>query len=84
MIWRTLLRMLPGLGMMAFIVVLFIGKVDWLTPGPFGARFALVAGTVAAGGLVYFASLWLFGVHEMRQAWTMAIDRLARRFRKVD
>jgi putative peptidoglycan lipid II flippase len=81
-IWRTLLRMLPGLGMMAFIVILFINQVDWLTPGPFGARFVLLGSAVAAGGLVYVASLWLLGVNEMRQAWTMLADRFARSSRK--
>jgi putative peptidoglycan lipid II flippase len=81
-IWRTLLRMLPGLGMMSFIVVLFIDQVDWLTPGPFGARFVLLGCAVAAGVLVYVASLWVFGVNEMRQAWAMVADRFARPFRQ--
>ena len=81
-IWRTLLRMLPGLAMMAFIVILLIGQVDWLTPGPFGARSVLLGSAVAAGGLVYVASLWVFGVTEMRQAWALVADRFARSFRR--
>jgi putative peptidoglycan lipid II flippase len=81
-IWRTLLCMLPGLGMMAFIVVLFIDQVDWLTPGPFAVRFVLLGSAVAAGGLIYVASLWLLGVNEMRQAWTMFTDKFTRSFRK--
>jgi putative peptidoglycan lipid II flippase len=81
-IWRTLLRMLPGLCLMALLVVLFIRQTDWLTPGPFGVRFALLGSAVAAGGLVYVASLWLCGVDEMRQAWTLLADRVARALRR--
>ncbi len=82
LIWRTLLRMLPGLGLMAFAVVLLLGQVDWLTPGSFAVRLMLLGTTVAAGGLIYVASLWLLGVKEMRQAWTLIANRFSLPFRQ--
>jgi putative peptidoglycan lipid II flippase len=81
-IWRTLLRMLPGLGLMTFVVVLLVGQVDWLTPGSFTVRLMLLGTAVVAGGLIYVASLWLLGVKEMRQAWTMIANRFSLPFRQ--
>jgi putative peptidoglycan lipid II flippase len=82
LIWRTFVCMLPGLSAMAFIVILIINQVDWLTPGSFGVRFVLLGVAVVAGGLVYFASLWLFGINEMRQAWAIVLNRFSRPLRK--
>jgi putative peptidoglycan lipid II flippase len=83
-VWRTLLGMLPGLGMMSFVVMLFINQVDWLTPGPFGERFVLLGVAVGAGGLVYVTSLWIFGNNEMRQAWAILSNKFSRSLRKFD
>jgi putative peptidoglycan lipid II flippase len=82
LIWRTFVCMLPGLTAMGFIVILIINQVDWLTPGSFGVRFVLLGVAVVAGGLVYFASLWLFGINEMRQAWAIVLNRFSRPLRK--
>ncbi len=82
LIWRTLLRMLPGLGLMTFVVVQLIGQVDWLIPGSFAMRLMLLGATVVVGGLIYVVSLWLFGVKEMRQAWTMIANRFLLPFRQ--
>jgi hypothetical protein len=74
--------MLPGLGLMTFVVVLLVGQVDWLTPGSFTVRLMLLGTAVVAGGLIYVASLWLLGVKEMRQAWTMIANRFSLPFRQ--
>lgn len=84
LIWRTLLRMLPGLGLMTLVVILLIGQVDWLTPGPFTQRFLLLGTAVVAGSLVYAACLWLFGIKEMRQAWGIVANRFSLPFGRTD
>jgi putative peptidoglycan lipid II flippase len=84
LIWRTLLRMLPGLGLMTLVVVLLIGQVDWLTPGSFMMRFLLLGTAVVAGSLVYVACLWMFGVKEMRQAWGIVANRFSLPFGRTD
>lgn len=77
LIWHTLLRMLPGLGLMALVVAILIGQVDWLTPGPFGVRVALLGTAIVAGGLIYAASLWVLGVKEMHQIWSIVANRFS-------
>ena len=76
-IFRTVVRMVPGLCLMTVVVTLLLAQVDWLTPGPFVMRFALLGSAVLCGCLVYAASLWLFGVKEMQQAWAMLAKRLS-------
>ncbi len=73
---RIVVRMLPGLSLMTVVVALILGQVDWLTPGSFVMRFALLASAVFCGCLVYAVSLWLFGVKEMQQAWAMLAKKL--------
>ena len=68
--------MIPGLCFMAIVVVLILGQVNWLLPGPFGIRFVLLGSAVLCGCLVYVASLWIFGVKEIQQVWTMFTTRL--------
>jgi putative peptidoglycan lipid II flippase len=77
-IFRISLRMIPGLCLMAVVVIFLIGQVDWMTPGPFGTRFVLLASAVFGGGLVYAASLWMFGVKEVQQAWSLLAKRVSR------
>lgn len=72
-------RLLPGLLGLLLAVRLILNHVDWLSPGAFPERAALLAAAVAGGGLVYLFGAWLCGVKEMRQAWTLLVDRLARR-----
>jgi hypothetical protein len=62
---------------MAIVVVLLLGQVNWLLPGSFGLRFALLGSAVLCGCLVYVASLWLFGVREIQQVWAMFTRRLS-------
>ncbi len=74
---RTGLRMIPGLCLMTVVVVLILGQADWLIPGQFWSRFALLGSAVFCGSMVYLVSLWLFGVREMQQAWAMLANRLS-------
>ncbi len=76
---RTALRMIPGLLVMAAVVSMIIGQVDWMTRGPFGPRFLSLGAAVLSGTLVYLFSLWIFGVKEIQQAWSLLTDRLSRR-----
>ncbi len=73
---RVITRMIPGLTFMGLTVTLMLGQVDWLIPGRFWPRFALLGSAVLFGGMVYVVSLWLLGVKEIQQAWTI----LTRRF----
>jgi hypothetical protein len=68
--------MIPGLCFMAIVVALILAQVDWLLPGPFWLRFALLGSAVLCGCLVYVVSLWLFGVREIQQVWTMFTTKL--------
>lgn len=76
---RTTLRMIPGLCFMAIVVVMILGQVNWLLPGSFGMRFVLLGSAVLCGSLVYVASLWIFGVKEIQQVWTMFVNRTFRK-----
>lgn len=73
---RVITRMIPGLTFMGLTVTLMLGQVDWLIPGRFWPRFALLGSAVLFGGIIYVVSLWLLGVKEIQQAWTI----LTRRF----
>ena len=79
---HTVLRSLPGLCCMSLLVALILGQADWLAAGPFWPRFALLGAAVTSGCLVYAVGLWLFGVREMQQAWSMLTERLASRARR--
>ena len=74
---RVVVRMIPGLSLMAVVVALILAQVDWLIPGAFGLRFALLGFAVLSGGLVYVISLWLFGVKEIQQAWAILAKKLS-------
>lgn len=74
---RVVVRMIPGLFLMAVVVALILDQVDWLIPGAFGLRFALLGFAVLSGGLVYVISLWLFGVKEIQQAWAILAKKLS-------
>jgi putative peptidoglycan lipid II flippase len=76
---HTALRMIPGLLVMAAVVSMIIGQVDWMTRGPFGTRFLSLGAAVLSGTLVYLFSLWIFGVKEIQQAWSLLTDRFSRR-----
>ena len=78
-IFRPVVRMIPGLCLMAIVVALMLGQVDWMTRGPFGSRFVLLGSAVFCGCLVYVVSLWLFGVKEIQQAWAIFAKKLSGR-----
>jgi putative peptidoglycan lipid II flippase len=78
-VFRTALRMIPGLFIMAAVVSMILGQVDWMSQGPFGSRFASLGVAVLSGCLVYVISLWIFGVKEIQQAWSILADRFSRR-----
>ncbi len=75
----VLLRMIPGLLVMVVVVRLFLSRADWLVPGEFLPRLILLAAAVVCGGVVYLVSLWLCGVKEMRQAWSLFAAKLSSR-----
>lgn len=77
-IWQTLLRLIPGLVLMTVVVNLLLSQVNWMVTGSFWGRLVLLGCAVTSGGLVYLASLWFFGVKEMRQAWAMFAGRFKR------
>lgn len=79
LIARTTARMIPGLSLMALVVTLILARVDWLIPGSFAPRFAMLAAAVLSGSLVYGAALWLCGVKEMRQLWKLFAGRFSAR-----
>ena len=80
--FKTVLRALPGLFCMTVVAALLLGRADWLTTGAFWPRFALLGAAVTSGRLVYAVGLWLFGVREMQQAWSLLADRLSLRARR--
>ena len=73
---QTGVRLLPGLLAMTLLVLWLLSLVDWLVPGIFLLRFALLIAAVTAGGLIYVLVGWWLGVTEIRQAWEL----LGRRF----
>ena len=75
-IFITTLRTIPGLCSMAIVVSLILGQADWLTTGPFMMRLVVLCAAVLSGSLVYVIGLWLFGVSEIKQVWSMIIGRL--------
>lgn len=74
---RIALRMIPGLCVMTLVVALILGQVNWLVPGHFWSRFAVLGSAVLCGCLIYAVSLWIFGVKEMQQAWTMLAGKFS-------
>ena len=74
----VVIRMVPGLSLMAIVVTLILGQADWLTQGAFASRFVLLSSAVICGGLVYVASLYLFGVKEIQQVRTMVLSKLSK------
>ena len=84
-IFKVVVRMIPALLAMAIVVNLLLTRVEWLLPGEFLPRLAVLVAAVACGGLVYLIGLWLSGVKEMRQAWDFVTEKIAsRRSRKAD
>lgn len=79
MILPVLMRMVPGLGLMAVVVSLVIGQVDWLSAGSFWLRFGFLGSAVILGMLAYALGLWLFKVQEMQKAWEMIISKFTKK-----
>ena len=63
--------------LMTVVVTLLLGQVDWLIPGSFVTRFALLGSAVFCGFLTYAFCLWLFGVKEMQQAWALLSQKFS-------
>lgn len=80
-VFYTILRMLPALLLMASVVFVILARVDWLVPGAFAYRAALLAACVICGALVYVVTLWLSGVNEIKKAWQLILGRFSRSFR---
>ncbi len=76
-IFFPVVRMIPGLCLMAVTVALILGQVDWLVSGPFWLRFALLGFAVLSGCLVYVVGLWMFGVKEIQQVWALFAKKLS-------
>lgn len=76
-IFRTALRMIPALVLMTLVVSLLLGQVDWMIAGSFWARLGLLGFSILCGCLVYAGALWLCGVKEMQQAWTIFAKKLS-------
>jgi putative peptidoglycan lipid II flippase len=76
----TATRMVPGLCLMAIVVLYLLAPVDWLIAGEFLPRFIRLFGAVMLGGLVYCAGLWVMRVQEVKQLWTICADRFTSRF----
>jgi len=81
-IFLTTLRMIPGLVLMAIVVSMLLGQVDWLIAGSFWIRFGLLAVSVICGGLIYAAALWLCGVKEIQKVWNLFARKLTLASRK--
>jgi putative peptidoglycan lipid II flippase len=75
-IFRTALRMIPGLVLMSLLVSFLLGQVDWMVAGSFWSRLGLLGFSVLCGCLVYAGTLWLCGVKEMQQAWALFARKL--------
>ena len=76
-IFLTTFRMLPGLVLMAVVVSMLLGQVNWLIAGSFWARLGLLGATVFCGALVYAVSLRVCGVREISQAWDLFAKKLS-------
>ena len=75
----NLLRLLPGLGLMAIVVHAILGSVDWLAAGAFWPRFGILSAAVLAGALVYALGCWVFGVDEIRRCGGFLAGKILRR-----
>ena len=75
-VFKTALRMLPGLFFMSCTVFLILGQTNWLIAGPFWSRLALLFAAILLGGVVYAAGLWVCGVKEIHNAWTIIVRRV--------
>jgi hypothetical protein len=69
--------MIPGLVLMAVVVFMLLGQVDWMIAGSFWARLGLLGSSVVCGALVYAVSLRVCGVREISQAWTLFARKLS-------
>ena len=81
-IFSPVIRMIPGLCLMAVTVFLILGQVDWLISGSFWPRFVLLGFAVLCGCLVYVVGLWMFGVKEIQQAWALFAKKLSLPYRE--
>ncbi len=72
------LRLVPALFCMSLVVLLLLGQVDWSLQGNFLPRFALLVSAVVAGALTYLSVSWWLGVREVRQGWSLLMDKLGR------
>jgi putative peptidoglycan lipid II flippase len=79
-----ILRLLPGLLVMAIVVGWLLGCVDWQVKGAFWVRVLLLLGAVAGGAAVYLAGCWLCRVDEVKKGWELLAGRVRRRLRGGD
>jgi putative peptidoglycan lipid II flippase len=73
----TAFRMIPGLVVMALVVSMLLGQVNWMIPGDFWIRLGLLGSSVVCGALVYAVSLRVCGVAEIAQAWALFAKKLS-------
>jgi putative peptidoglycan lipid II flippase len=73
------LRLFPGLLIMAVVVVGLLGVVDWRVKGVFWQRLLLLLATVGCGGAAFFACCRFCGVDEVRKLWELVVNRIQRR-----
>ena len=81
---RHLLRLLPGLILLAVVVSQILGTVNWLLPGPFWPRLGILLAAVFSGALVYGLGCWVFGVDEIRRCGSYLAEKVTRRKRPVE
>ncbi|MBW2452521.1 MAG: murein biosynthesis integral membrane protein MurJ [Deltaproteobacteria bacterium] len=75
-IGHALLRLTPGLFCMVLVVKFLLGFVNWMEPGDFWPRLGLLTAAIGLGGGSYGLLSLLCGVHEVRQAWRMLLQKV--------
>ena len=74
-LWQPLLKAVPAAGMMAVVVSLFLGQVDWVQVGAPAAKGLWLAAAVVFGAMVYLGCCLLLQVKEVRQGWNLLRQR---------
>jgi putative peptidoglycan lipid II flippase len=65
--------------LMAVVVFLILGQVDWVQEGALLSRGLWLAAAVVSGGLVYLGCCLLLRVDEVRQGWELVCRRKAQK-----
>lgn len=78
-LFECLLRLLPGLGLMAVVAHEILKRVDWLVPGAFWPRLGILLAATCAGALAYAFGCWAFGVDEIKRCGRYLLGKLMRR-----